>query len=188
MAKETVLRGPRATEPTEEPNLQKLERLQSLFASIERWFHLFFDLPLDEWIGTTFESFVQYSHFVVILLRLTMLQEQGWDGNTVRNRLDVLDMLEKIAHLVEKIVGTMTLDNAAHTKEHAMINAPGRIRAMIVDVSAEISTRVMPGDVQYFNSPTKGLYDSWITDDTDLYYQEFPWLMEVLNVYPFQNM
>lgn len=181
------MRGPRAPEPREEPDLQRLERLHSLLTSIEQWFHLFFDLPLNDWIGTTFESFVQYSHFIVILLRLTMLKEPGWDGNAVRNRLDVLDMLERIAQLVEKLVGIMTVENPACTKEHVMVTGPRRIRAMIADVSVELSTAALPAGGQNVNSPTDGLYDSWITDNTEMYYQEYPWLMEVLNMYPFQN-
>ena len=65
-----------------------------------------------------------------------MLKEPGWDGNAVRDRLDVLDMLERIAQLVEKLVGIMKSDDVACAKEHAMANAPQTIRAMIVDVSA----------------------------------------------------
>jgi hypothetical protein len=188
VVQETVLRGPRAPELSEEPDFQRLERLQSLLTSIERWFHLFFDQPLSDWAGTTFESLVQYSHFIVILLRLTMLKEPGWDGAAVRNRLDVLDMLERIAQLVETLVGILTLKDTARVQEQVMISAPRRIRAMIVDVAAELSTAVLPpvDDVQRVDSPARGLYDSWITDDADLYYQEYPWLMEVMNMYPFQ--
>ncbi|KAK7218926.1 hypothetical protein V2G26_006929 [Clonostachys chloroleuca] len=70
-----------------EPDLKKLEMLQSLLGSIERWFNVFFDLPSTDWLDTIFESFVQYSHFILILLRLTLLREPGWDGNAVRDRI-----------------------------------------------------------------------------------------------------
>lgn len=185
VVKETVMRRPKGTEPRTEPDIQRLEGLHSLLKSIEGWFHMFFDLPINDWKGTTFEYFVQYSHFVVILLRLTLLKEPGWDGNSIRSQVDVLDMLERIAQLVESFVGAMTWDDAMRAKEHAIVSAPRRIRAMIVDVSAELSAMALPVIAEPSDGYNRGLYD-WVVDNSDSYYQEYPWLIEMLGAQPFQ--
>lgn len=75
------------------------------------------------------------------------------------------------------------MDDADRAKEHISVSARRRMRALIADVSAELSAAARPVDIGA--TPMEGLFDTWNMENTDLSYQEYPWLTDVLDIYPF---
>lgn len=63
------------------------------------------------------DTFAQFTHSLVVLLRLTTLEEPGWDRDEVRRRVDVFAILDRACGRVDRIPGELgLLDSADGTR------------------------------------------------------------------------
>lgn len=59
------------------------------------------------------DTFAQFTHSLVVLLRLTTLEEPGWDRDEVRRRVDVFAILDRACERVDRIPGELGLVDSA---------------------------------------------------------------------------
>lgn len=105
-------RKPQQNDRTGASHFRRLQDLQSILDSVERWLALFLDMPLLYWTGVSVDTFAQFTHSLVVLLRLTTLEEPGWDREEVRGRVDVFDVLDRACEMVDRIPGELGLVDA----------------------------------------------------------------------------
>jgi hypothetical protein len=70
---------------------------------------VFRELRLVDWIGIPFGIWTQFSQFLMILFRLSTLNELGWDTEEVRKRTDVLDIMDGLAKGPERLTESVDL-------------------------------------------------------------------------------
>jgi hypothetical protein len=80
-----------------------------------RWFEVFHELPLLDWIGIPFSIWTQFSQCLKILFRLSTLNERGWDTAEVRKRADALDIMERLTMGSERLTDLVDLVDMGET-------------------------------------------------------------------------
>lgn len=69
--------------------------------AIKAWMGIFFSLSPADCAGLSFIHMAQLARCLVVLYRLSMSTQPGWDCNLVRNEMDVLAVLEGVARHLE---------------------------------------------------------------------------------------
>ena len=154
-------------------DLRRLEGLDSLLTSIERWLEVFRQVPLVHWIGISYSIYAQFYHCVTLLSKLASLDEPGWESEEVRKRADPIDLLEGLAQTFERLPGAVGLVGDASSVERGVIfNAPASIRDKMARFIAEMPPRTIQGvDGPYnFNVPE---------DFATTSFPDYPWVAEM---------
>ncbi|KAI0884830.1 uncharacterized protein GGS22DRAFT_147291 [Annulohypoxylon maeteangense] len=111
--RESALGRPRSQDQTGLSQFQRSQDLESVLSTIERWFMVYSEMPLSDWIGFTADIFTQFMQFLVVNFKLSILDEPGWDVQEVRRRADVFEKLDRACENVERvptIVGMVDAD------------------------------------------------------------------------------
>lgn len=106
-------RKPQPNDRTGASHFRRIQDLQSILESVERWLNLFLEMPSIYWAGVSVDTFAQFTHSLVVLLRLTTLEEPGWDRDDVRRRVDVFAILDRACERVDQIPGELGLVDSA---------------------------------------------------------------------------
>jgi hypothetical protein len=112
VSKESLLYSPKIQDQTD---LRRLEGLESLLTAIARWFEVFDELSLLDWMGIPFSIWAQFSQCLTILFRLSTLNERGWDTAEVRKRADALDIMERLTMGSERLTDLVDLVDMGET-------------------------------------------------------------------------
>jgi hypothetical protein len=75
---------------------ERLDCLSQCLNSIKSWFELFFAISTSEWAGISFQLFTQLAHAVVILHRISVLEDPAWDLALVRSTVDIMLILDRL--------------------------------------------------------------------------------------------
>ncbi|KAF8542651.1 hypothetical protein BDD12DRAFT_978913 [Trichophaea hybrida] len=78
---------------TENLPLRRLEILYDCLVSIKNYFEVFFTLPYTRYFGFTFVEWTQMTYVLIIISKLSLLQDPGWDLAHVRHMVDVSTVL-----------------------------------------------------------------------------------------------
>ena len=153
-------------------DLRRLDGLDSLLTAIERWYEEFYQVPLVDWIGVSFEVFAQFWNCLTLLFQLTTLDEPGWDTEEVRKRVDLLHILEDFAQSFERLPEAVGLvDDTRKGEIGAIFRAVPHIRAMKAKFMAEMT----PATLQSVEDP--GAVE--VSDDFEMCFTDDPWLTEM---------
>lgn len=141
--------------------------------AIERWFELYHQIPLTDWIAVPFAVFSQSSHCIKLLFRLTTLDEPGWDTEEVRRRADLLDFLDRTAQVMERLPEAVGMVNDVEPGEGDLWlrGAP-----LIRGLRAKFAAEMMPPTLQTF-AEDPGLVE--LPDDFATYFSNDPWLIDM---------
>jgi hypothetical protein len=74
----------------------RLDSLSSCLTALKSWFHLFFTIPLSQYLNISFPFFAQLAHSIVILHRLSTFEDQSWDLGLVKETLDIILVLKQL--------------------------------------------------------------------------------------------
>ena len=180
--KETLLNSPRVQDQTGLSQLQRLEGLNSILTAIERWFEVFYEMPLTDWIGVTCVIFSQLGHCIMLLFKLTTLDEPGWDTDEVKKRADLVDMLERIAIRFDDIPSALGVADADSTGETGLFFKSSRlIRGLRALFLAELGTTSLQTNVQSNGSSVMAEFTgvSSVADDLAMNFADDPWLADI---------
>lgn len=140
-------------------------------------------MPLIDWIGTTFSIFAQFSHCIILLFKLTTLDEPGWDTGEARKRADLLDILERLAQRLDSIPRLLELVDAVDTGESGLFFKSSRlIRGMKASFLAEMALTPLQTDVQLNGNPNTAEFigESSVPDDIVMHFADDPLLTDIL--------
>jgi hypothetical protein len=185
IVKEALLKRPKVRDQTGLSDLQRLEGLDSILTAIERWIEVFFDVPVIDWVGTTYAILAQFSHCVILLFKLTSLDEPDWDRTDVMKRANLIDILERLAQRLDSVPSLLGLVDSDNPEETGIFFKSSRlIRALKATISAELGQNQLQMDIQPNFDPEAPEFtrQSFTQDDIEMFIGEDPWWRELLLV------
>lgn len=159
--------------------------------SVERWLSLFMNMPLVYWTGVSMDTFTQLTHSLVVLFRLTTLDEPGWNRDEVRKRADVFDILDRACDQIDRIPGELGLIDASGQRSGLFFKTNYLFRAIKllflreakakgIDVEQCVSTAGQ--GIEAGSVPQLPEYASTTIDDFIMDLSNEPWLADLLDV------
>jgi hypothetical protein len=185
VVKEALLKRPKVRDQTGLSDLQRLDGLDSILTAIERWIEVFFDVPLIDWIGTTYAILAQFSHCIILLFKLTSLEDSDWDRTDVMKRANLLDILERLAQRFDSIPPLLGLVDSHVPEDTGIFFKSSRlIRALKNTFLAELAQNSLEIDVRpSFDLETPDIMkESFSQDDIDMLFGGDPLWNELLFV------
>ncbi|KAF2493509.1 hypothetical protein BU16DRAFT_541190 [Lophium mytilinum] len=116
---------------------QEVECLYASLRSLKSWLDIFFTIPPARYTGLPFSVFSQFMRCLVVLYRLSALDDPLWDKNVARNTYGVADVLRMVAtNLLASDVYPRYAETFDATRERweaklaALSSAPVRVPAV----------------------------------------------------------
>lgn len=78
---------------------QKL--LLACLSSAKAWFEIFQSFSAMEYVAFSFSFASHFSRCLGMLIHLSTLEKPGWDTETVRNEVDVVQIIDQLVNLLE---------------------------------------------------------------------------------------
>ena len=78
------------------PGFQRLEWLYSCLNTVKSALDNFFKIPLSEYPGIPFPFFTRLARYIVVLYKLSTLNDPNWDTSLVRSTVDVLQVMDQL--------------------------------------------------------------------------------------------
>ncbi|KAK9769887.1 hypothetical protein SCAR479_13432 [Seiridium cardinale] len=182
--RESILRGG----PDRLPgvDVQRLRELDSVLTAIEGWLDVFTHMPLVDAIGIHVDNFTQFLHCIVVLFKLSVLEEPGWDLEEVKRRLDVFNVLDTTYQLVESITIVTGMVDAEGPRSGLFFKAKHLWRAIKALLVAEYSESMVTSNLH--GCQKEGGANEAATVAEDISMDNFlfnladePWLSDISN-------
>ncbi|KAJ4404701.1 hypothetical protein N0V82_010444 [Gnomoniopsis sp. IMI 355080] len=196
LTKTTILecflsKKPLQNDRTGASQFRRIQELQSVLDSVERWLSLFLDMPLVYWTGVSMDTFTQLTHNLVVLFRLTILDEPGWDRDEVRKHADVFDILDRACDHVDRVPGELGLLDATGQRNGLFFKTNYLFRAIkqlflreakAKGIEVEQIVSIAGQGVEAGSDPQVPAYASTTTDDFIMDLSNEPWLADLLDM------
>lgn len=99
------------------PEMQPYEAMEACLSAIKAWFDRHFSIPSYVYVGMTFSYWWNMAHCLLILARLSILDDPAWDRRAVRNRIDVLAVLDRLKAGFEEVSTQRRMDTGPTVEE-----------------------------------------------------------------------
>ncbi|KAH7254985.1 hypothetical protein B0J15DRAFT_495039 [Fusarium solani] len=140
--KKHLIGEPRTGSQSIPENFQRLQNLDSALGSTERWLGLLFDMPLSDLAGINVDFCTQFLHCLVILFKLTIHKEPGWDIEEVRKRIDVMSVLDRSHEVLGEVAMAMGIVDDPGPRMGLLFRTAGLFRAVKTLFMAEMQSRL----------------------------------------------
>jgi hypothetical protein len=151
--------------------------------SIERWLAVLFDVSVMDWIGLTFGFFNQFTHCIMLLFKLTTLDEIGWDLAEVKKRANLTDILERVAERAESTPRLLGIVDNVGSRESAFLF---KSTQLIQAIKGTLMSQMTPATAlqmevqQDINATISAIPGgSSISDDIDMSFMDDPWATDI---------
>ncbi|KAI0843735.1 hypothetical protein F5Y06DRAFT_302809 [Hypoxylon sp. FL0890] len=101
--RESLLGRPSPPDQTGLSHVQRLQDLRSVLSTVERWLVAYSEMPLSDWVGMSVDIFTQFVQYFVVLFKLSILNESGWDVQEVRRRTNVFEILDRACENINQV-------------------------------------------------------------------------------------
>ncbi|OTB01589.1 hypothetical protein M426DRAFT_323349, partial [Hypoxylon sp. CI-4A] len=155
--REYLLGKPRHRPPPDQrnpavPHLERIQDLESVLGTIEQWLALYAAMPKRGWLGFTSDVFTQFTQHLVVLFKLSVLEEPGWDLREARWRADVFAVLDRAYADVDQLPGLVGMTDADGPRRGLFFRMKSLLRDMKTLFLAELPPDVAP--VAAFPTPS----------------------------------
>lgn len=126
-------------------NTARIQDLDSILQAAEKWLDAAIRLSLYEWSAINVDSFNQFTHCLVVLFKLSTLDEPGWDVAEVRRRADVFEILDQFSGTVDRVREVLGITDTDGPRKSLFVKAKqlfAVIRALFI---AETPPHILPG-------------------------------------------
>ncbi|KAM6510080.1 hypothetical protein FALCPG4_017709 [Fusarium falciforme] len=183
--KKHLIGEPKTSSQSIPENFQRLQNLDSALGSTERWLGLLFDMPLSDLAGINVDFCTQFLHCLVILFKLTIHKEPGWDMEEVRKRIDVMSVLDRSHEVLGEVSMAMGIVDDPGPRMGLLFRTAGLLRAVKTLFMAEMQSR-LPQNVPQEQAAEDlgGAMDGQCLNFSDELFQglyEEPWLAELFD-------
>jgi hypothetical protein len=181
-----VLNKPRAQDQAGLSQVRRLQSLNSILTTAESWLTVFSETPNVEKLGINVDLFAQFTHCLVVLFKLTNLEESGWDVEEVRQRADVFKILDHFCETVQLVPAELGIVDADGPRRGVFFKTKYLLRAIKELFLAEMSPNVRPIALQPYqsvfdgNAATDSVGDGSVSDDFVLDLSDEPWLSDIM--------
>ncbi|KGO46093.1 hypothetical protein PEXP_017350 [Penicillium expansum] len=83
------------------PSFQRIGCLYACLNTVKLAFENFFNIPLVEYAGLSFPFFAQLARYLIVLSRLSTLNDPSWDNNLARSTVDVLQVIDQLINNIQ---------------------------------------------------------------------------------------
>lgn len=115
---------------TNDPGSEHLDCLYTCIDNIKAWFDVFFSIPPISYIGFPFSIFSQLMRCLVILYRLSTLDDPAWDKRGARKTADPLPILDQVISKIEQVTTAAGLDNTGSVEGDVFVRSARMLRNM----------------------------------------------------------
>jgi hypothetical protein len=143
-------------------------------------------MPLDDWVGMNVDIFAQFTHLLVVLFKLTTLQEPDWDLEEVRMRADLFDILDRSCDMLQGLPLAVGITDADGPRRGLFFKSTDLLKTIKALFLAEMSSSMHPilpshDNVGEYSSADDLGGDSLISDDFMLNLANEPWLFDIFD-------
>jgi hypothetical protein len=148
-------------------------------------------MPISCWLGFHVDLFAQLMHCVVVLFKLSLIDEVGWDLMEVKRRADVFAFLDRVSETMQnRVVPEMEIVDG--TSRTSLLYRHGLFHLIKGFLMAKITAERGQQSAALFLTPESGdsQHDSAYAADHDMpmmQYETFmglmdePWASDILN-------
>lgn len=91
--------------------LQEVKYLYGCIDSIKSWFDIFFTISPASYIGFPFSMYAQSVSCLLVLFRLSTLENPSWDKSHARKTIDVLEVMDQMVRNLEEVATLAGLES-----------------------------------------------------------------------------
>jgi hypothetical protein len=183
--RESALSIPILKDHFNRPNIRKLQDLNAVLTTIENWLAIGSEIRIIDWVGMTVEMFSQFTHFMLVLFKLTTLNEPGWDLQEVKRRADVFAVLDHYTKVLELVPVEADIVDTDGPRRGMIFKGPYIIRAIkalfLMEIGEEIPQTAPTsgiGCMDAINEADNSM-EAPISEDFLWALAEEPWLSEL---------
>ncbi|KAI1412437.1 hypothetical protein F5Y13DRAFT_163584 [Hypoxylon sp. FL1857] len=164
--RESLLGRPSPPDQTGLSHFQRLQDLESALSTVERWLAAYWEMPLTDWVGMTVDIFTQFMQYFVVLFKLSILDEPGWDLQEVRRRANVFEIIDRACENVDRVPVVTGMVDAEGPRSGLFF----KMNCILRDIKA-LFLAEMPPDIQpdtAFPNANSGADANGINDNGEL--------------------
>lgn len=183
---DSALNGSTITDQTGISHFRRVQELNSILTTVESWLAVFYEMPLDDWVGMNVDIFAQFTHLLVVLFKLTTLQEPDWDLEEVRMRADLFDIIDRSCDMLQGLPLAVGITDADGPRRGLFFKSTDLLKTIKALFLAEMPSSMHPilpshDNVGEYSSADDLGGDSLISDDFMLNLANEPWLFDIFD-------
>lgn len=184
---------PRVQDQTGQAHIRRLQDLNAALRCAELWTRTLWEMPISHWLGFNVDLFAQLMHCVVVLFKLSAVDEIGWDTTEVKQRADVFAVLDRIAATMQtRVVPEMGIANGTGSRT-SLLYKHGLFHLIKGFLMAKITAERSQQSAALFPTPDSGdsvQNDATYAEEQDVSMMGFetfmdlmdePWASDILN-------
>lgn len=152
--RESLLGRPSPPDQAGLSHFQRLQDLESVLSTVERWLTAYSEMPLSDWVGITADIFTQFMQYFVVLFKLSILDEPGWDLQEVRRRANIFEILDRACDNVDRVPVITGMVDAEGPRSGLFFKMNCVLRDVKALFLAEMPPDIQPGAA--FPTPNSG--------------------------------
>lgn len=120
-------------------SIQRYEALEACLNAVHDWFDRHFSIPSYVYIGMTFTYWWNMAHCMLMLYKLSVLDEPAWNRRAVRLRLDLLAVCDRLGVGFDDISGPRNESTGPTLEEDSFAKFAKMVRAMKVNWAPDLA-------------------------------------------------
>lgn len=164
--------------------MQRIGDMDLLLTLIKGWLDIFMQIPPADLVGIQVDIFTQFLHCVVLLFKLTTIEETGWDISEVRRRADVFEILDSTCQQIESVTSVTGMVDADGPRSGLFFKAKYLWQAIKALLAAEMPPKILPADLRIPQAKDRDTGSPAIVDEAPM--SDFlnnladePWLSDI---------
>lgn len=102
------------------PGFQRLEYLYSCLNTVKSATENFLTIPVPDYPGISFPVFTQLVRYIIVLYKLSTLNDPVWDLNLVKANIDVIQVIDQVIRNIEQAMSEIGEQCCGGTMERAI--------------------------------------------------------------------
>lgn len=104
-------------------------------------------MPLAGWMGMSVELFSQLMHGIVVIYKLLIISETGWEPCQVKRRVDPFAILDRLTGMAPHVCAELRLVDAPGPRSGVMFKGPRIFQLVKQFLAAKLPPRVVLGEL-----------------------------------------
>ena len=121
------------------PDMQRYEAMEACLSAARDWFDRHFSIPSYVYVGMTFSYWWNMAHCALIIYRLSTLDDPAWNRRAVRDRIDLLAILDQLKAGFEEVATQRQLDTGPSVEEDSFSKFIKMVRSMKSNWAPELA-------------------------------------------------
>lgn len=121
------------------PALQRYEAMEGSLSAVKAWFDQHFSIPSYVYVGMTFGYWCSMVHCLLVLFRLSTVDDPAWDRRAVRHRIDLLAICDRLRVGFEDLAAQRRLESGPAADEDALVKFCKMFATMKANWAAELA-------------------------------------------------